>query len=412
MIEPTADIEEFRARVRTWLEAEAPNGLRGSSPQGYAGNWGGRRHAFANEDYKTWLDVAAANGLTAPTWPTAYGGGGYTKSQAKVIDEEMQRLKLPLPLIGLGLALIGPTLLECGSEEQKLTHLPRICRGEVRWCQGYSEPSAGSDLASLRTKAVRDGDDYIVSGQKIWTSYANVSDWIFALVRTDPNAPKHAGLSFMLIDLASPGVTVRPIKLISGESPFCETFFDDVRVPVANRVGDENAGWGVAKALLSYERKAVSQSMGSRSLLGGAAPRRRKASEAAGSSLGQMAKTYVGQLDGRVSDSKIRDEIAHVEMTAKALQFATQFFAQNENRNGNPGAEGSALKLIGTELNQRRQSLRMSIAGPKGISSSGSAFSEDEIEISKNWLRSRANTIEGGTSEIQLNIIAKRILGL
>lgn len=412
MIDAGTDIEAFRARVRGWLESEAPVSLRGGYPPGYSGNWGGRNHTFADADHKRWLDQAAAIGFTAPSWPREYGGGGYSREQARVIDEEMQRLNLPLPLVGLGLAMIGPTLLDWGSEEQKREHLPRICRGEIRWCQGYSEPSAGSDLASLRTRAVRDGDEYIVTGQKVWTSYANVSDWIFALVRTDPAAPKHSGISFLLIDLGSAGVTVRPIKLISGDSPFCETFFDEVRVPVANRIGEENAGWAVAKALLGYERKVVSQSMGSRSLLGGAIPRGAKVGPVVASRLGEWAKTYLGECGGRITDTKIRDEIAQVEMTAKALQLATRYFTHAEKLAGGPGPEGSALKLVGTELNQKRQALRMSIAGPMALAASGSAFTEEEVDLSRSWLRSRANTIEGGTSEIQLNIVAKRILEL
>src|SRR5262249_13456446 len=206
---------------------------------------------------------AAARGRTAPTWPRELGGGGLDAEEAKAVAEELRRLRLPPPLTGFGLSMIGPTLLRFGSEEQKRLHLPRICRGEIRWCQGYSEPDAGSDLASLQTRGVLDGDELVVSGTQVWTSYGDLSDWIFALVRTDPQAKKQEGISFVLIDMQTPGVSVRPIRLISGKSPFCETRFENVHVPIGNVVGRLHGGWTVAKALLGHERNMIADLFGS-----------------------------------------------------------------------------------------------------------------------------------------------------
>src|SRR5215468_10116546 len=254
----SADLDAFRRDARSWLEANAPAGVRGvlTSIEGQ-GNWGGRRPTFDPPEMKTWMGRMVAKGWTAPTWPVEYGGGGLSPAQAKVLAEEMAALSLPPPLMGFGLEMIGPTLLQFGTLEQKREHVTKITRGEIRWCQGYSEPDSGSDLASLQTRAVRDGDHFVVNGRKVWTSYGDFADWIFALVRTDPAAKKQEGITFLLIDMATPGVSVRPIRLISGKSPFCETIFDDVRVPRANVVGRVNGGWAIAKALLGHERTMI-----------------------------------------------------------------------------------------------------------------------------------------------------------
>ena len=257
-----ADIDEFRAETASWLDANAPQSVRGLQRTDDDGSWGGKKANFASPDLKRWLDVMAEKRWTAPTWPVEYGGGGLSKDEAKGLAEEMAALRLPAPLTGFGLEMIGPTLLRFGTEEQKREHVPKIVRGEIRWCQGYSEPDAGSDLASLSTKAVRDGDDFIVNGTKVWTSYGDVSDWIFALVRTDPDAKKQEGITFLLMDMETPGISVRPIGLISGKSPFCETRFDDVRVPVSNVLGEINGGWTVAKALLGFERNMIADMFG------------------------------------------------------------------------------------------------------------------------------------------------------
>ena len=248
----------FRAETRAWLIANCPATMR--TPMSEDDEvWGGRRPVFDHPDQKTWLERMAARGWTAPTWPREYGGGGLSPAEALVLSEEMRSLGCRRPLKSFGVWMLGPVLLEFASEEQKLEHIPRIVRGEIRWCQGYSEPGAGSDLASLAARAVPDGQDFVVSGHKIWTSHADRSDWMFCLVRTDPSAPKHDGISFLLIDMASPGITVRPIRLISGSSPFCETFFDEVRVPKKNLVGRPGAGWTIAKRLLQHERALISE---------------------------------------------------------------------------------------------------------------------------------------------------------
>ena len=314
----------------------------------------------------------------------------------------MAALKVPPALIGFGLTMIGPTLLRFGTEEQKREHLPRICRGEIRWCQGYSEPGAGSDLASLQTKAVRDGDDFIINGQKIWTSYADESDWIFALVRTDSDVKKQAGITFLLIDMDDPGVSVKPILLISGKSPFCETFFDNVRVPVQNVISEINNGWTVAKALLGHERSMIADAFG------GGAPAKKKS----GSRLADLARRYVGERDGAVADPVARDNVARVEMATKAFGFTVQRSKDAAKAGQQPGPESSLFKIFATELNQQRHELMVQLLGPQALGWEGPGYGEDEIDLTREWLRSRGNTIEGGTSEVQLNIIAKHVLGL
>jgi alkylation response protein AidB-like acyl-CoA dehydrogenase len=296
--------------------------------------------------------------------------------------------------------MIGPTLLMFGNEEQKKQHLPKICRGEIRWCQGYSEPGAGSDLAGLQARAVRDGDEFIVNGQKTWTSYADLADWQFCLVRTDPNAKKQEGISFILFDMESPGVSVKPIKLISGASPFCETFLTDVRVPVGNVVSKINNGWTVAKALLAHERTMIADAFGSAA--GGGRSR----------GFAALAREYLDFEDGALADASLRHRIAQTEMDSRAFLLTMQRARDAAKAGHAPGSESSMFKVYGTELNQRRLELMLSIAGPQALGWEGAGFDERELDLTRQWLRSRANTIEGGTSEVQLNIIAKRVLGL
>ncbi|UCE85947.1 MAG: acyl-CoA dehydrogenase family protein [Deltaproteobacteria bacterium] len=394
------ELEAFREEVRGWLLENAPRSLVGQSSSQLEGTWGGRKATYPNPDSRRWLDVAAERGFTAPTWPTAYGGGGLSPAEAKVLQQEMRKLELPLPLIGFGLTMIGPTLLQYGTEEQKLEHLPRICRGEIRWCQGYSEPSAGSDLASLKTRAVREGDTFVIDGEKVWTSYADLADWMFALVRTDPEAKKQAGITFLLLDMETPGVEVRPITLISGSSPFCETFFKDVRVPVANVVGTINGGWTVAKALLGHERSMIADAFGGGSGRGG------------GARLPELAREYLGEANGGVADPLLRDAIAQNEMDTRCFHLTVQRARDAAKAGHAPGPESSLFKVYATELNQRRYELMIAIAGPQGLGWEGPGFDAEELARTREWLRSRGNTIEGGTSEIQLNIIAKRVLRL
>ena len=399
-----ADLERFREQVRHELREACPASLVGmkvSELEG-AATWGGRKARYPNPDLKLWLDRAAERGWTAPTWPREYGGGGLSPAEAKVLALEMAKHKIPRPLFGFGLTMIGPTLLQYGTEEQKREHLPAICRGEIRWCQGYSEPDAGSDLASLKTRAIRDGDHFVVSGQKVWTSYADESDWIFALVRTNPEAKKQEGITFLLIDMDTPGVSVRPIKLISGSSPFCETYFDEARVPVRNVIGRIDGGWTVAKALLGHERSMIADAFG-----GGA---RR---EGGGGALPALARRYLERAEGELPDPVLRDEIARNEMDTRAFLMTVQRTRDSARAGHKPGAETSFFKLYGTELNQRRNALAVRIAGPQGLGwEEGAGFEADEVARTRDWLRSRGNSIEGGTSEIQLNIIAKRVLGL
>lgn len=397
-----ADIEKFRAETRSWLEDNAPKSLRGHGSRDIDGyTWGGRKATFATPDHKVWMDVMAEKQWTAPTWPVEYGGGGLSKAEAKVLAEEIGRLELPAPVDGFGFTMIGPVLLQFGNEEQKKTHLTRICRGEIRWCQGYSEPGAGSDLASLQTKAVRDGDDFIINGQKVWTSYADHSDWIFALVRSNSEGKKQEGITFILIDMETPGVSVNPIQLISGKSPFCETYFEDVRVPVTNVVHKIDAGWTVAKALLGHERTMIAK------LFGGGRDTSGRGR------LVEMAARYLGEeADGRIADPLFRSEIAQSEMDATAFRYAAQRMNDQAKAGHQPGAESSMFKIVGTENNMRRSELEVRISGPQALGWEGPGFEQEELDRTRAWLRTRGNSLEGGSSEIQLNIIAKHVLGL
>jgi len=394
------DLEAFRRETRAWLEAEAPPSMRTPLAEHEEPCWGGRKATYPNPEVKQWLEVMAGRGWTAPSWPTEYGGGGLGREETRILAQEMAAMRLRPPLVGFGLAMIGPTLLQLGTPELKRAHLPPIVRGEIRWCQGYSEPGSGSDLASLQTRAVVDGDDFVVTGQKVWTSYADLADWMFLLVRTDPDAPKHLGITFVLMDMASPGVSVKPIKLISGYSPFCETFLDHVRVPRTQVLGQINQGWGVAKALLGHERTMIAD-IGKG--FGGASTERGAVA---------LARTYLGERDGRVADAVVRDRLAQIEMDQRSLDW-TLARSRDEAKAGHaPGPETSIFKYYGTELNKRRRELKVSILGPHALGWEGDGFSPEELELTREWLRSRGNSIEGGTSEIQLNIIAKRVLGL
>jgi len=399
-----SDVDDFRTHVRGILEREVPAVLRGKAGDPKAHVWGGRRVTFGYPESRAWLELAAERGWTAPRWPRPYGGGGLSPEEARVLDAEIARLELPPPLVGFGLTMIGPTLLQFGSEDLKREHLPKIARGQIRWCQGYSEPNAGSDLASLQTSAVVDGDQYVVNGQKVWTSYGDLADWMFMLVRTDPGArKKQTGITFLLVDMATPGVTARPIRLISGASPFCETFFSDARVPVSNVVGEVNAGWTVAKALLGHERAMIANVMGSGGRRDGAG---RWWEPAAHNRLADLLREYAE------GDAVLRDRVSQLTMDELCFQLTVQRTADSAASGQRPGPETSIFKLYGTELNQRRQELALAIRGPQALGWEGDGFSADEIQQTRDWLRSRGNTIEGGTSEIQLNVIAKQVLNL
>ena len=390
-------VGEFRLETREWLEKNCPASMRTPMPDDEI-VWGGRHAEFKNPDSKRWLDRMAERGWTAPTWPSEYGGGGLSSEESQALASEVKRINARSPLFSFGLYMLGPALLEFANEIQLREHMPKIVRGEIRWCQGYSEPGAGSDLAGLQTRAEDKGDHYLVNGSKIWTSYANLSDWIFCLVRTDPQAPKHKGISFLLFDMESEGVTTSPIKLISGVSPFGQTFFDDVRVPKENLVGELNTGWSIAKRLLQHERAMIS-SIGSRF---GSAPE----------SLEDTAKRYIGVTNDGLADPVLRDSISRHKMDDHAFALTQERAAQGSEAGMAGGAASSMFKYYGTELNKRRQELAMEIKGSQGLGWEGAGFDESELQTTRSWLRSRANSIEGGTSEIQLNIIAKRVLGL
>ena len=357
----------------------------------------GRRAIYKNSDTKVWMDRCAEKGYTAVSWPREYGGAGFTKEQVLVWQEEMRDLNARTPLVGMGINMLGPALLEYGSEAQKLQHLPKIARGETRWCQGYSEPGAGSDLAALRTSAVINGDDFIVNGQKIWTSSADFADWMFCLVRTEPDAPKQEGISFILIDMDDPGVSVAPILLISGMSPFCQTFLDDVRVPQENLVLGRGEGWTVAKRLLQYERSSQ-----------GGVGRAQNVRP-----LEEYAIEYLGREDdGRVADPQIRSAVLTHRMNDQAFFLTRRRSQEESSAAAAPGAMSSVLKYYGTEQNKGRYELQLQIMGTHCLSWGDEASEDEGVTVAPSWLRSKANSIEGGTSEIQLNVIAKRILGL
>ena len=385
-----SDLEAFRAETRAWLEANCPPEMRQPVRDEEDVYWGGRNATFKSEAQKAWFEAARDKGYTVPAWPKEYGGAGLSPAQAKVLREEMAAIGARPPLSSFGIWMLGPALLHFGTEGQKLKFLNEIARGEIRWCQGYSEPGSGSDLVSMQTYGEDKGDHWIVNGQKIWTSYADKADWIFVLVRTDFQAPKHEGISFILVDMDQPGVTTKPIKLISGKSPFCETFFDDARAEKHNLVGELNKGWTVAKYLLTHEREMIG-GMGS----GAMRP------------MGDVAVQQVGLNEhGMLADPILRADVVRAEIDGLAFMSTMERVADEAKAGQGTGANSSMLKYYGTELNKRRMELMMDSAG-----SSGLEWDADE-DVARMWLRSKGNSIEGGTSEVQLNIIAKRILEL
>ena len=404
LVAEVPELASFRAELRAWLAENAPEGLRGSATTPFQGFWGGSTSAFESEDQRLWFERCLARGWTTPAWPSAYGGADMPIEQYRVFKEELSGLGLPLPLVGFGLTMIGPILLAEGTEAQKQQHVTEIVRGKVRWCQGYSEPGAGSDLAALRTRASRDGDAFVVTGQKTWTSHAERSDWIFCLVRTNTEVKKQAGISFLLIDMRSSGISTRPIELISGSSPFCEVFFDQVRVPVANVVGRIDDGWRVAKSLLQHERGMVGESVAA----GGA-----RVPALQSYTLADHALEVLGtDAEGRLADPLLRDEITASEMEQACMRLTVKRANDRQALGAQPGPESSTLKVVGTELNQRRWALAMRIAGLDGLGWQGAGFCDRDLALARQWLRSRGNTIEGGTSEIQRNIVARSVLGM
>ncbi len=388
-------IDEFRRETRAWLAQNCPPGARGPGQI----PWGSMRVAL-EDDARLWLERMAGKGWTVPTWPREYGGAELSSAQYLILLEELRRIDARSPLTGRGVNYIGPTLLDYGTPAQKARWLPGIARGEGGWCMGYSEPGAGSDLANLSTRAVLDGDRYVINGRKTWTSDAMESDYIFALVRTDPLAPKHEGISLLLIDMRQSGVHVRPIRLISGSSPFNETLFENAVARRDDIVGPINQGWTVGKRLLQYERSThaginISGTQG----------------RVAEAPLTDVFRRYVGAIDGRIADADQRAALTRHEMNQHAYRL-TQRRVIEETQARAPGFASSAVKLSGAILAKERTELHIAAMGFNGVGWAGDAFSDDELAATRTWLRQKSATIAGGTAEVQLNIIAKRVLGL
>ena len=390
--------DDFRTEVRTWLEANCPKSQRQPIVREEQ-IWAGTHSTFPSEDAKRWFEAMRDKGWTAPEWPSEYGGGGLNAEQAMILSQEMKRLNCRPPLYDQGLWMLGPALLAYGNDEQKALHIPRIVRGEVRWAQGYSEPGAGSDLASLKTRADDCGDHFLVNGTKIWTTRADVADWIFCLVRTDPEAPKQQGISFLLIDMTTEGISTAPIKLISGESEFCQTFFDNVKVPKANLVGELHGGWAVAKELLVHERKMMGnmESITEKMEVG----------------LVDLAREYLPFDDsGKLEDRELRTKITQHLMNDDAMQLLNMRMYYQHKAQKNAPRLPLLVKHVGTSELQRKDELILRILGTDGLSWDSKKTTPTTHRLVRNWAFDKAHTIAGGTSEIQLNIIAKRALGL
>ncbi len=392
------DVESFRAEARAWLEANFPEALKNDTAAQLAQAMGGRPSA----DAALWTERMGEKGWGTPTWPATYGGGGLSRPQARVLAEEMTAIGARNPIGGMGVMMFGPTLLEVGTEEQKQRHIPPIVRGRLRWCQGYSEPGAGSDLASLQTRCEDKGDHWLINGQKIWTSGADLADWCFCLVRTDTST-KHAGISFVLIDMRTPGVEARPIRLINGASPFCETFFTDVKVPKDNLMGPLNGGWTIAKRLLQFERENISASLGA-----GGSPAMGQTGRVDG-----LARERLGHDDGgRLADADMRRRLADHLIDARAFQMTTRRAALEASHNQGPSAATSIMKYAGAKIAQDRTELAVEAMGGAGLGWEGEGFAPGDLTVTRAWLRAKANSIEGGTSEVNLNVVSKRVLGL
>ena len=380
-------LDGFRAEVRGWLAANCPPEMRGPMHEEDQ-YYGGRNPVFKNEAQKLWLERMVARGWTAPEWPRDYGGGGLSPAQAAILSEELVRIEAKRPLTSLGVWMLGPALLKFGTEAQKRQHLPPITRGEIWWCQGYSEPNAGSDLVSLQTRARLEGDEFIVTGQKIWTSFGHRADYIFCLVRTDPSEPRHNGISFLLIDMRSPGITASPLRLISGIDHFSQVFFDEVRVPKDNLVGTLNRGWDVAKYLLLFERQMIGTGLPEQP------------------SLMEFAREHLGA-EALRAEPMLRAQIAALDMEITAYEALVERYRDEAEAGAPIGAAGSMLKYFVTDLYMRRQDLMMSILGTSGLDRDAAT-----ADVSTEWLGWIANRIGGGSSEVQLNVVAKRVLEL
>ena len=394
-----SDLDAFRAEARTWIEANLPAALKGNPSAQMAAMMGAKPSAEA----EAWRKAMGDKGWGVPTWPTEYGGGGLSRPEGRIVMEELAKAGAYNPIGGMGVMMFGPTLLEYGTEEQKRRHIPGIVKGEVRWCQGYSEPGSGSDLASLQTKAEDKGDHFLVNGQKIWTSGAHTADWCFCLVRTD-TTKKHEGISLVVFDMKTPGVDPRPLKLINGASVFCETFFTDVKVPKENLIGPLNGGWTIGKRLLQFERDNISSGLGGGGGGGlGGGPL----------SVQAAATRYIGlDATGALADIDLRRRITDHLMEAKAFQLTVRRSQAEAKSNAGPSAATSIMKYAGAKIAQERNELLVEAMGLQGLGWEGEGFDAGELAQVRGWLRSKGNSIEGGTSEINLNVVSKRVLGL
>ena len=384
----------FRVEVQAFLEETKDTRADGKDP---GAGFGRKSVARGKEaDYERWRDALVEKHWIAPHWPEEWGGAGLTSREQSVLNEEFSKAGVS-NVGGFGTMMIGPTLIIHGTDAQKAEYLPKIMTGEIAWCQGWSEPGAGSDLASLQTRAVRDGDEYVVNGQKIWTSGAHQADWMYMLARSDPDAPKHRGISFLMFPMDQQGVTVRPLTQMTGHADFNEVFFEDVRVPVANRVGEENRGWYVGATLMDYERSGIGSSIGTHKGLMQLLARVKELPEGQ-STLDRVATTRLAFAD-RVIDAQVSLLFSHRLITMQAQSLV-------------PNYEASMSKMFSSEMNQRIAALHMKVFGLYGYVYNAQLPEGRNNQPSYRYLRASANTIEGGSSEIQRNIIATRGLGL
>jgi alkylation response protein AidB-like acyl-CoA dehydrogenase len=384
----TPEEAAFRAEVRSFIKENVPQGTTGGRSADPFG---------PNSGVRDWMKRLAARNWIAPAWPKEYGGAGMSVMEQFIFNEEIAEARAPRPA-GIAVGFAGPTLIVHGTEEQKKKHLPEILSGQVIWCQGYSEPGAGSDLASLQTRAVRDGDDYVVNGQKIWTSGAHVSKWMILLTRTDPDAPKHRGITYFIVDMKSPGITVRPLVNMADSHEFNEVFFDNVRVPRENMIGEENRGWYLAQTTLSFERSNIGSAIGQKQTI---------------EDFVRYAKEHRGTTSMLDRNPMLRYELVERMLEAEVARMMSYKIVSLQAKEGvPPGHEASVAKLFSTELNQRVYRTGMKMLGLFSQLDGKSEHAAMRGRIKYMYLRSVANTIEGGTSEIQRNIIATRGLGL
>ncbi|OLC13320.1 MAG: hypothetical protein AUH29_13470 [Candidatus Rokubacteria bacterium 13_1_40CM_69_27] len=384
----TPEQEAFRKEVQQWLEQNLPDDLRGRA---FAASRADREEV---RKLRTWQKRMYEAGYVGMDWPREFGGRGATLVEQVILYQELARAESPQFVNRGGLSMLGPTLMKHGTPPQQKRFLPQILTADEIWCQGFSEPNAGSDLANLQTRAERVGDHFVVNGQKVWTSMAHVADWCFLLVRTDPAVPKHKGITFLLVDMKSPGITVRPLRQITGEAEFNEVFFDTVRVPLENLVGKPNEGWSVALTTLAYERDLLTFI-------------RHISLRNAVHRLVKLARAR-----GRARDPVVRQKIANIWIGEQALQLNAYRSLTNILRGGQPGPEGSTSKLFWSQVDQELAQVATEVIGPYAQVAHGSAWAPDEGQWEFYAMLAQASGIRAGTSEILRNILGERVLGL